>query len=462
MNRYLESIYFRSPVIIQNIFTSVYGLLLHNWRYGGDSQNYAAELRGNQTFTSEDLVQLQEIKLSQIVNIAYNNVPYYNALFSKLRLNPSDIRKKSDLVKLPILTKDEIKSCPEQFINKNFALKKLLVRNTSGTSGKPLNIYCDKESLRRNYAFFIRTRSWKNIEMGERRVTFGGRIVVPQNQTSPPFWRYDINENNLLFSSYHMSKKNLECYYSRIRKFEPVEIRGYPSSLYFLASYIKKNQLPPLAPKGIFTTAETLMEYQREVIEEWLGCKVSDQYGSTEMVNFITQCNKGTYHIHPDYSIVEVVKDGEPVNPGEAGEIVCTSFINQAMPLIRYKLGDIVKLSTKNCGCGLNFPVVEQIIGRTDDVLFTTGGTPVGRLDPVFKGLNGIEETQIIQTQKDTVVLKIKKNEQFLAEYNEKLEKELRKRLGETMQIELKFVREIPKDKNGKFRSVISMVNKKE
>jgi phenylacetate-CoA ligase len=461
LNKYLEHIYPYLPVALQNVFTSAYGFLLNRWRYGGNSKDYVAELMSSQFFSTDELIRLQEEKLSGLINIAYHNVPYYRDLFDGLKLKPSDIKEIDDLAKLPVLTKDDIKAYPEKFINRNLEPKSLLTRNTSGTSGKPLKIYCDKESLRHNYAFFLRTRSWRGIELGDRRATFGGRIIVPQNQLNPPFWRYDINENNLLFSSYHMSEINLQHYYSKISRFNPVEIRGYPSSLYFLAAYMRRNNLPALNPKGVFTTAETLLEYQRDVIEKAFGCPVSDQYGSTEMVNFITQCNSGTYHIHPEYSIIEVLKEGKAVDVGEPGEVVCTSFINYAMPLIRYKLGDTLKLSAKKCKCGLCFPVVEQIIGRTDDILFTPEGIPVGRLDPVFKGLNGIKETQIIQTQKNKLMVKIKKDEQFLAEDNDKLIQALRKRLGRAMQIELIFVDEIPKDKNGKFRAVISMIEDK-
>ena len=102
-----------------------------------------------------------------------------------------------------------------------------------------------------------------------------------------------------------------------------------------------------------------------------------------------------------------------PVKPGEIGDLVCTGFINQAMPLIRYKLGDSGILSDKMCDCGCKFPVMQMIVGRTDDLITTRDGRKIGRLDPIFKGLSGIKETQIIQTDIKHITLKIVRDDNY-------------------------------------------------
>jgi phenylacetate-CoA ligase len=164
--------------------------------------------------------------------------------------------------------------------------------------------------------------------------------------------------------------------------------------------------------------------------------------------------------VHPEYGIIEVIDaDGNVVDEGKEGEIVCTSFINRAMPLIRYKLGDNVIASKQHCSCGRNFPVIENIVGRVDDILITPDGRPLGRLDPIFKSTRGIYETQVIQTKIDTLQFNIVKKELFGEDEKKDLLYEINKRTGNVMKIELNIVPAIQKDKNGKFRSVVSLIN---
>ena len=461
MNKGMEKIYYKIPYQIQNLFISLYGIYLHQMRYGGRSDKYTEELLVSQWFSKEELIHLQREGLTRLISHAYNNVPYYNELFKTTGLSPKDIQDIFDLKKIPFLTKNTIKNSFDKLISRGPIRKKLARFHTSGTTGSPLTIICDIDDRRRHYAFLNRLRSWYGVEMGLRRASFYGRIIVPQNRNRPPFWCYDVAENNYIFSSYHMTDKNLCYYYDKLLKIRPVEISGYPSSLFIVARYILANKLPPIKPRFIMTTAETLLAQQRSIIEAAFQCAVSDQYGCTEMALFVSQCEKGNYHIHPEYGIVEVLdKKGEPVHSGEEGEVVCTSFINQAMPLIRYQLGDIVKTSSSSCPCGRNFPVIEHIVGRSDDILITPDGKPLGRLDTIFKNLEGIYETQIIQTAADCLELKIVTGRNFSDKHINELMYEIRKRVGIEMTVKVDKVDEIPKDRNGKFKSVLSRINK--
>jgi phenylacetate-CoA ligase len=119
-----------------------------------------------------------------------------------------------------------------------------------------------------------------------------------------------------------MSEENLGHYYNKLREIKPVEISGYSSSIYILSKYIEKYKLEKIVPSFIMTTAETLHNYQREKIENAFNCKVRDQYGCTEMAIFVSQCEKGSYHIHPEYGIVEVIDaDGNVLEEGKEGKL---------------------------------------------------------------------------------------------------------------------------------------------
>jgi phenylacetate-CoA ligase len=131
-----------------------------------------------------------------------------------------------------------------------------------------------------------------------------------------------------------------------------------------------------------------------------------------------------------------------------------------AMPMLRYRLGDQLTVTASGCPCGREFPVVTQILGRLDDTLVTPDGRPLGRLDPVFKPLSGIRETQIVQDAPDHLLLNLAVDASFSEADRNSLLYELRKRTGDAMRIDLALVPEIPKERNGKFRSVISTVRR--
>jgi len=180
------------------------------------------------------------------------------------------------------------------------------------------------------------------------------------------------------------------------------------------------------------------------------------------MAMFVSQCEQGAYHVHPEHGVLEVVgPDGAPVAPGMPGEAVCTGFVNRAMPLLRYRLGDRVVMQEGPCGCGRPFPLVAEILGRADDVLMTGAGVPLGRLDPVFKPLTGIRATQIVQPAPDRLVLRLVVDDTFSATDRDSLLYELRKRTGSEMRIDFEFVDAIPKETNGKFRAVINLTKQR-
>jgi phenylacetate-CoA ligase len=219
---------------------------------------------------------------------------------------------------------------------------------------------------------------------------------------------------------------------------------------------------PPIKNlKAVFTSAETLLPYQREVIMQAFQVPVADQYGCTEMAVFISQCDHGSYHVNSDYSLLEVLNEnGEPSSPGEWGEAICTVFVNKTMPLIRYRVGDLLRAPEPSfCPCGLPFPVTKEIIGRKDETIQTPDGRRIGRLDPVFKGLENIIETQLVQTGVNVLLVRLVPSTNYSASDKHKLLQALKVRIGNDMIIQFELLNEIPRDANGKFRFIISKIN---
>ncbi len=461
MVNWKERLYYNSPGWLQDLAVSTMGLQLRRRRYGPAGRTFSELLDRTQRLSAAELENLQRESFADLVRFALDQVPFYRDL---VRRDPSlGDRPPSldDIARLPIIDKGMLRETPERFHAERGSYRgPVFSLGTSGTSGTPLKLLCDSPARQRHYAFWTRLRRQNGIPDGALRATFFGRVILAPDAETPPFWRRDRAQNILLFSSYHLAERNLPHYYRKLCEVAPREIIGYPSSLYQVARYIVREGLPFPAPRVVFTTAETLLAQQRATIGEAFGAPVIDQYGCTEMVIFAAQCVHGGYHLHPEHGYLEILDDRDrPVGPGETGSAVCTGFLNRAMPLIRYRLGDRLMAGSGSCPCGSAFPLLGGIEGRLDDVLLTVDGRPLTRLDPVFKTLGGIAEAQIIQQERDLLVVRLVPDGVFDEAGERALIGELQKRAGRGMRIRIEQVAEIPKDRNGKFRAVISRLS---
>lgn len=459
MKSRLETIYLKSPIWLQNIATSFYGFQLERNRHHGEYTRCFAQVVSQSFYDAERLNEHIISQLRVTLKNAEADVPYYRELFRQHRLTTADITTLADLRKIPTLNKEIIRKDPTKLLSRNYEKKGLSLIHTTGTTGTPLKIFCDVNSRRWNYAYYDRFLEQVGFNHKGKRITLGGRIIVPPNQKKPPFWRHSYYQKNLLFSSYHLNDKNMTAYIEKLFDYRPDYIDSYPSSLYAIALYAREHGIDLRGvTKGITTSAETLFPEQRELIESVFGMAIFDQYGAAEMCVFVAQCKAKNYHIHTDYGVLEFLRDdGEPADAGEEGELVCTGFINPVMPLIRYRIGDRGILSEKKCECGSVFPVVEKILGRMDDVIVTPDGRKVGRLSPVFKGFP-VREVQFIQKRKEAIEVTIVRDNGYSEETEKNVIEELRKRLGNKLVISINYVKFIPRGRGGKLRSVISCV----
>ena len=456
MHRWVERIYERSPVVLQHAMVSAYGWRLKQLRYGGRHQKYLDELMRSQQYSEAELQELQAENVRKLIQHCYENVPYYGQLLRQLKLTPGDFRSASDLARLPVLDKETVRQQPELFYARNYRNAPCEVVSTSGTTGTTLRIRVDVEGRRKNYAFFSRLKLWAGVSPFSRSATWGGRVIVPAKARRPPFWRYNWAFNNLLFSSYHLSESNLPAYVAKLRSWKPEVIESYPSSIFVLARYIEEHQVELPSPRAIITSAETLLPHQREVVQSGLGTKIFDQYGAAEQICFVSQCEQGSYHVHPEFGVLESLPRAHAA--GSDSRIVATGFTNWAMPLLRYDTGDLAIAASRACACQRNFPMLEQILGRQDDFILTRDGRYVGRLDPVFKGLESIRKAQIVQETVDRLRIRVVPGEGFSPRDMDSVRHELQKRLGTEVECNFEVVDDIPLGPGGKFRAVISRV----
>jgi phenylacetate-CoA ligase len=207
--------------------------------------------------------------------------------------------------------------------------------------------------------------------------------------------------------------------------------------------------------RGIVTSSETLPDVRRREIESAFGCRVFDWYGQFERVAAIGTCEQGRHHLLTDYSYVEMLPAGDGLF-----ELVGTGFNNLSMPLIRYRCGDVVRPAPagERCACGRSFPLIEEIVGRADDPVRLPDGRSVGRLDHLFKGVEGILEAQIQQDRLDVLAMLVVPSETFSDDTLRTLRANARHRLGDEVSLEIRLVDSIPRTANGKFKGVVCNV----
>jgi phenylacetate-CoA ligase len=402
---------------------------------------------------SEDEIRRHQLSaLTAVVTAATSDIPFYRQRSGKrLRINSLEM-----LRELPLLTKSEVQRAGREMISDRYRNQRLAEVHTGGTTGKPLSIFCDRPTLQRNYAFFARFKEQAGIGPGARTATFAGRTLVPMG-ASAPYWRHNRAANTLLFSSYHIGRNTIGSYVEALVDFAPALIDSYPSSIEPIARYMLEQNITNLRPTAVITSSETLLPGVRAVLERAFGCAVFDHYGSAEMAALITQCEAGTYHVVPEFGLIEVLEAGQQVEPGETGEIVATGFINPVMPLVRYATGDRAVMGGGTCSCGRAGQTIERIEGRMDDVIVTPEGNLVGRLDPIFKAVSSLHETRIVQDAKDHVRVEIVASSDFTSTMEGALETELRSRLGAGMRIDIVRVPSIERTGSGKLRTTVNL-----
>lgn len=450
----LEDIYFKLPIAMQNVAVSLKGLQLNRTRTSGNYRRYRSEIYSRTGWERSQLEKYAFSELNKLVERVCRESSFYSELYSRETSGNFAIDSMVDLRRLPVLTKEMVRANAGAMICQD--VKSTISVKTTGTTGTPLKVVCSHDDRQLNYAFFDNFLASNGLDAQRKHVVLGGRLVS-HPEAGFPYWRVSRFQNALLMSSYHLSKKNLPAYIAKLQEFRPEWIEAYPSSIYLLASEMLVLDIK-IALKGVVTSAETLSIDQREVIESAFECKVYDQYGCAEMAVFSAQCSFGSYHIRPDYAIVEILDDAwEPVADGMMGNIVCTSLVNRTMPFIRYAIGDVGCLSLESCPCGLDTPVLGSIQGRKDDVIYTADGTPIGRLSPVLKGFP-IVAAQYFQKKIGDLEVHVVPTEAFTAESSMQIVSALRKRVGQKMQIDIKIVKELKRGPGGKVKSVISLI----
>jgi len=455
------------PAPLRSIPASIWGYYLKWWRYDGTTEAMIQEILERDFWSDEKWQAWQQERLVFILHRAATKVPYYRSLWGERRRK--GVRSSWELLEnWPVLSKKDLRSNhPQNFLVEGLNQNSLYPEHTSGTTGTPLVIYNSRKTLQEWYAIYeARIRHWNGVSRFSKWGIIGGQMIVPQNQNKPPFWVWNQGLNQLYLSAYHISPQSIPAYIQAMVKYKLIYLLGYPSALYTIADEARGLGIKPPVLKVIIANAEPLYIWQKQVIEDYFQCPVRNTYGMSENVSAAGECSAGNLHLFPDVGVTEIVEYESDihVNPGDTGRLICTGLINQDMPLIRYEVGDT---GSKNhlhggCSCGRNLPVLKNIEGRIDDMIITPDGRNIGRLDPVFKTGFKIKEAQIIQEDLRSITVNIVPSDGYDQIEKNKILRGIQQYIGNDMDINIQTVNYIPRTSSGKFKAVISLINKTE
>lgn len=403
---------------------------------------YIKEVDRLYTMNAEELKQRNEKRFLEIFRRAYDKSPFYHKLYTEEGIRKEDITCLEDIKKLPVITKDMVKKHADEMLT--VPRWQVIRANTSGTTGTPLKIYESWPSIWWTQAYTYCSRKRDGFTYGQPLVSLRGHLN--RNQTS-----LKIHLSNTLFlSSYNINSNTVEQYYKKIVMFQPIAIEGYPSSLYSLALFLKDAELELNIPIT-FTSSETLLDYQRDLIEERLGTEIHDRYGMTERTIFLVEShNHAGYYEAPGFSINEYIDDGE----------ICTSLINDAFPMIRYRSNDIMEIeeaTDENPQI-----VVKRVNGRKEDYLHCKDGSRIMRLDFIFKGVKHVKMSQLVQDKEGVLSVRVVPEKDFTDDDRNRIEQNIIARIGAgniDFRIELITENEIQLTPRGKYKFIINLMN---
>lgn len=401
-----------------------------------------AALQRSQWRSADEIRRRQSAALDETLAFALERVPHYR----RLRIDPVRGDPHSRLSRFPVLTKRDLQSAGRALLADGVDEADIFHSRTSGSTGEPTFTWFDRRSwLQGRYSLKLRRMLGHGLGLGSSVLIIseadGGQLEGHRkSRMAGAGW---------LFRQEYLSlRAPMIEHIEVIRRLRPDALYAFPSYLSDLLDHCDRErlELPPI--KVVFTSSEVLAPSLRQRLRERLGARVCDVYGCTEFKEVAWQCEAGTYHVNHESVWIEC----DPAEPdGGPGDLLLTTLVNRAAPLIRYRVGDLGRLRSLRCNCGREGPVLSDLEGREVDMLQTPDGR---RLSPYLlttavEDVPGIRQYQFVQTAADRLELR------FIALHGQPVDQDellsrLARALGDGLRVSAKPVTDIPRTRGGK------------
>jgi phenylacetate-CoA ligase len=410
-------------------------------------------LENAQWWEPDRITNWQNNELQKLIQVAYNEVPFYRQLFDSASVRPEEIQSAKELSRIPIVTKDMLRKGYPTLTTRKTGQRTYEV-GTSGSTGKNFFVREDAYTAGWYRATLLLALEWSGWHVGEPQLQTG---ITPQRSMDRQLKDWLLSCHYV--SAYTLDDKSLDKMLATIERYRLKYLWGYPGSLYLLAKQAKKRGWNQQI-KSVVTWGDMLYSNYRHEIESVFQTHVFDTYGCSEGFHIAAQCGTSqNYHLHNFDVIVEFVDEyNQPVKPGTPGGVIVTRLHPGPMPFIRYRVGDVATASTNVCTCGRGLTLLANINGRDTDYIITPGGNRliVHFFTGILEHFPEIDSFQVVQEEINAIHLNIVPRSQVNESTKLRIISELKKRGTDELRIDIHFVSEIPLTKAGKRRFVIN------
>jgi phenylacetate-CoA ligase len=454
-----DGLYRRMPTWGQHAAVSLYGVYWHWLRFGPGFRRAAMEYRRREHFGPEEWRAWQQRRLADLLSVAATEVPYYRSAWTE---SEKAAARAGRLDEIPLLEKEPLRANPEAFLREGRRPRRYSF-STSGSTGTPIVSIWTAAEIRNSLALReTRSARWAGVSFSVARATFSGRLVEPDPQSEGPFYRFNLVERQVYLSAFHLRPDTAPAYVDAFRRHHVGWLTGYAVSFYLLARYILEQRLEVPSLRAVITTSEKVTTEMRKTMEAAYRCRVYEEYSTVENALFASDCEAGRLHVSPDAGIVELLRsDGSPCGPDEVGEVAATCLNRDYQPLIRLRLGDLAQWASQSCECGRAMPILKEVVGRVEDVVSGPDGRQMVRFHGVFVDQPHVREGQVVQETLHRIRVKVVPVDGFGSRDIDDIVNRVRQRLGPEVEVIVETVAEIPRTAAGKFRAVVSLLDRK-
>jgi phenylacetate-CoA ligase len=427
------------------------------WHRGETAElRYLCQFERTQFLPIEHVRRLQLARLRTLLDHAYRQCPFYRQRFDSIGMLPSDVQALENLQTLPVLEKSDIQEQRERLVADNWPRRDLIRNQTGGSTGTPIAFYLSRERKCSRAAATVRHNRWAGWDIGDRTAAIWG---APQDVPSRGLWarlRNSLLERQQFLDTGHLTEARMTAFLRSLKRTRPKVILAYARSAVMFARFLQAHRLTPYQPHSIVTSAEVLEPSERRLLEEVFGCPVFNRYGCREVSVVASECEQHDgLHTMAEGLYVEIAHGQQLVAEGELGDILVTDLLNFAMPLIRYRIGDVGAWQPGSCRCGRGLPRLRQVAGRVTDFLVGSDGRLVSGVflaTYLVAQRPSLGQVQMLQEVAGQVRFLIKKGPSFREAADlEYLQSTSRRYLGDDLVLDWEFVDDLPPELSGKF-----------
>jgi len=426
------------------------------WKRGETAQlRWRREFETTQFLPPDALRTLQLGRLRALLAHAFDRCPFYRRRFEQVGLRPEDVRRLEDLRRLPPLEKRDIQEQGSDMVACGWPAADRLANQTGGSTGTPVHFFLSRDRKSSRAAATLRHNRWAGWEVGDRAAVIWG---APRDRPADG-WRSRlyaaVMREPLWLDAAEMTEATLARFHAELHRFRPKVLQCYARAAVLFARWLEANRLRPHRPQSIVTSAEVLESADRALLERVFGCPVFNRYGCREVSVIASECDVHSgLHVMAEGLYLEVDTPSGPAAPGETGSILVTDLLNHAMPLIRYRIGDMGSWAAGECPCGRGLPRLERVAGRVTDFLVGADGRLVSGVflaTYVVAQRPSLGQVQIRQERAGAVTYRVRPGRDFRCDADTAyLREQTLRYLGATA-AEVELVDELPAEASGKF-----------